>query len=63
MIGESSISDFPPDDVPDCSPMDLRAFIPKDPSTSEVPANEELVNLTEASNSGVALSGDVPGMP
>ncbi|XP_017981354.1 PREDICTED: transcription factor TFIIIB component B'' isoform X5 [Theobroma cacao] len=39
------------------------AFIPPDPSTSEFPANEELTNLTEASNPGVTLSGDFPSMP
>ncbi|XP_021284715.1 transcription factor TFIIIB component B'' isoform X4 [Herrania umbratica] len=49
--------------IPDRSPMDLGAFIPPDPSTSEFPVNEELTNLTEASNPGVTLSGDVPSMP
>ncbi|KAK6257004.1 hypothetical protein QUC31_000463 [Theobroma cacao] len=49
--------------IPDRSPMDLGAFIPPDPSTSEFPANEELTNLTEASNPGVTLSGDFPSMP
>ncbi|XWS16753.1 hypothetical protein CRYUN_Cryun33cG0005800 [Craigia yunnanensis] len=63
MHGESSIPDVPMDDVPDCSPMDLGAFIPPDPSTTKKPANEELPNLTEASNPCVSLSGDVPSMP
>ncbi|OMP03413.1 hypothetical protein CCACVL1_02433 [Corchorus capsularis] len=59
--GESSIPDFPPGDVPNCSPIDLGAFIPPDPSTSEFLANEELPNLAEASKTGVALPGDPPG--
>ena len=63
MCGESSTPDIPIDDVPDCSPMDSGAFIPPDPPTTKYPVNEELANLTEASNIGVALSGDVPGMP
>ena len=63
MCGESSIPDIPIDDVPDCSPMDLGAFIPPDPSTTKYSANEELENLTEVSNIGVSLSEDVPGMP
>ncbi|XVE98959.1 hypothetical protein REPUB_Repub03eG0154400 [Reevesia pubescens] len=63
MCGEGSIPDFQTDGVPDCSPMDLGAFIPTDPYTSECPVNKELSNLKEASNPGGALSGDVPAMP
>ncbi|XP_022749422.1 transcription factor TFIIIB component B'' [Durio zibethinus] len=63
MCGESSIPDIPMDDFPDCSPMDLGAFIPPDPSTTKYPMNEELADLTEASNPGVDLSGDIPTMP
>ncbi|XVE52789.1 hypothetical protein DITRI_Ditri02bG0151900 [Diplodiscus trichospermus] len=63
MCIESSIPDIPIDDVADCSPLDLDAFIPPYPSTTKYPANEEMANLTEASNIGVGLSGDVPGMP
>ncbi|XP_021284714.1 transcription factor TFIIIB component B'' homolog isoform X3 [Herrania umbratica] len=50
---------------PDVETQDIMsgATIASDPSTSEFPVNEELTNLTEASNPGVTLSGDVPSMP
>ncbi|OMO82710.1 hypothetical protein CCACVL1_11793 [Corchorus capsularis] len=62
MCGESSIPDFPPGEVPNCSPINLGAFIPPDPSTSEFLANEELPNLAEASKTGVALPRDPSGV-
>ncbi|EOY15263.1 Homeodomain superfamily protein isoform 3 [Theobroma cacao] len=50
---------------PDVETQDIMsgATIASDPSTSEFPVNEELTNLTEASNPGVTLSGDFPSMP
>ncbi|XWS10352.1 hypothetical protein CRYUN_Cryun39dG0069800 [Craigia yunnanensis] len=60
--GLSSSSKFVRPEVP-LSRHGRGAFIPPDPSTTKYPLNEELANLTEASNIGVALSGDVPGMP
>lgn len=56
--GSIPFSDY----VLDYSSIDLGDIIPSDPTTSELPMNVELTNLSETSHANTSNSGDVSRM-
>lgn len=64
-MDEGSLPTFPSEDALDYSSMSFSNFFPSDPTTSDLPMNEERINLAEASCSSdlnIFPQQDIPGV-